>query len=83
VEDPCDSTIKRSKSGGSEVQCDRWPSNLIVNHVPAPRQQAHADEDFRMLATTLGADPFIGRLLTGRVESGTLRVGATVPPRIP
>jgi len=51
---------------------------LVVNHVPKPRQIAHQDEDFRMLATTLGADPFIGRLLTGRVESGTLKVGATV-----
>ncbi|WP_397543171.1 translational GTPase TypA [Roseovarius salis] len=52
--------------------------DLIVNHVPAPRQLARADEDFRMLATTLGADPFLGRVLTGRVESGRLKVGATV-----
>ncbi len=52
--------------------------NLIVNHVPAPKQQKHADEDFRMLATTLGSDPFVGRILTGRVESGRLRVGQTV-----
>ncbi|MDQ2093102.1 translational GTPase TypA [Rhodalgimonas zhirmunskyi] len=52
--------------------------NLIVNHVPAPKQQAHAHEDFRMLATTLGADPFVGRILTGRVESGRIKVGATV-----
>jgi GTP-binding protein len=51
---------------------------LIVRHVPPPRQQKHQDEPFRMLATTLGADPFVGRLLTGRVESGTLKVGATV-----
>ncbi|MFV0360007.1 translational GTPase TypA [Tropicimonas sp.] len=51
---------------------------LIVNHVPAPRQVKHKDDDFRMLATTLGADPFIGRTLTGRIESGTIRVGATV-----
>ncbi|MFP4326951.1 MAG: translational GTPase TypA [Paracoccaceae bacterium] len=51
---------------------------LIVNHVPRPRQQARADEDFRMLATTLGADPFLGRILTGRVETGRLKVGATV-----
>jgi GTP-binding protein len=51
---------------------------LIVNHVPAPKQIAHVDEDFRMLATTLGADPFVGRLLTGRVESGRLKVGQTV-----
>ncbi|MFD0857959.1 translational GTPase TypA [Roseovarius aquimarinus] len=51
---------------------------LIVDHVPAPKQVKRQDEDFRMLATTLGADPFVGRLLTGRVESGKLRVGATV-----
>jgi GTP-binding protein len=30
--------------------------NLVINHVPPPKQLAHADEDFRMLATTLGAD---------------------------
>ncbi|WP_428516127.1 translational GTPase TypA [Roseovarius sp.] len=52
--------------------------DLIVNHVPAPKQVKKADEDFRMLAVTLGADPFVGRLLTGRVESGRLKVGATV-----
>ena len=52
--------------------------NLVVNHVPAPRQLARADEDFRMLATTLGADPFLGRTLTGRVESGHVRTGQTV-----
>ncbi|MBF9044846.1 translational GTPase TypA [Rhodobacterales bacterium HKCCE4037] len=52
--------------------------NLIVNHVPRPKQIAKQDDDFRMLATTLGADPFVGRLLTGRVESGRLKVGQTV-----
>ena len=52
--------------------------DLIVEHVPAPAQMAHRDEPFRMLATTLGADPFIGRILTGRVEAGTLKAGETV-----
>ena len=52
--------------------------NLVVNHVPAPRQIKHQDEPFTMLATTLGSDPFVGRALTGRVETGTLKVGATV-----
>ena len=52
--------------------------DLIVNHVPKPKQLAHQDEPFRMLATTLGSDPFIGRTLTGRVESGKLQTGATV-----
>jgi len=52
--------------------------DLVLKHVPAPRQLAAMDEPFRMLATTLGADPFIGRILTGRVESGTLKAGETV-----
>jgi len=52
--------------------------DLVVEHVPAPAQQARAAEPFTMLATTLGSDPFIGRLLTGRVESGTLKAGDTV-----
>ena len=52
--------------------------DLIVAHVPAPAQVARRAEPFRMLATTLSADPFIGRILTGRVEAGTLGVGATL-----
>ena len=52
--------------------------DLVLSHVPAPRQVADRDLPFRMLATTLGADPFIGRILTGRVESGTLRAGQTI-----
>ncbi|MFT4149586.1 MAG: translational GTPase TypA [Paracoccaceae bacterium] len=52
--------------------------DLIVRHVPAPKQVARAAEPFQMLATTLSADPFIGRILTGRVESGTLTVGTTL-----
>ena len=51
---------------------------MIVDRVPAPKQVAAQDAPFSMLAVTLGADPFIGRLLTGRVESGTLRAGANV-----
>ncbi len=52
--------------------------DLIVRHVPAPAQIARRAEPFRMLATTLSADPFIGRILTGRVESGTLKTGETI-----
>ncbi|ALI54586.1 translational GTPase TypA [Celeribacter marinus] len=52
--------------------------NLVLNHVPAPKQLKKQNEPFTMLATTLGADPFLGRLLTGRVETGTLKTGATI-----
>ena len=52
--------------------------DLIVDYVPAPAQIEKRDEPFSMLATTLGHDAFIGRLLTGRVETGTLKAGETV-----
>ena len=52
--------------------------DLIINHVPPPRQAEHIEDDFRMLATTLGGDPFVGRILTGRIESGIIKVGSTV-----
>ena len=72
------------RSGWADAELDGQRKNLdalfrlIVNHVPAPKQRARMDDDFTMLATTLGSDPFIGRVLTGRVESGTLKAGATV-----
>ncbi|MBZ0129506.1 MAG: translational GTPase TypA [Rhodobacteraceae bacterium] len=52
--------------------------DLIVEHVHAPRQVVAMDQPFRMLATTLGGDPYLGRILTGRVESGTLKAGTTI-----
>ena len=52
--------------------------DLVMRHVPAPAQIARRHEPFQMLATTLSADPFIGRILTGRVEAGTLRAGETI-----
>ena len=42
----------------------------IVNHVPAP--DADPDGPFRMLATLLDRDNFVGRVLTGRIASGKL-----------
>jgi GTP-binding protein len=52
--------------------------DLIVRHVPPPKQQAHDTEPFRMLATTLSADPYLGRILTGRVEAGRIGNGTTL-----
>ena len=52
--------------------------DLIVRHVPAPAQIARQDEPFSMLATTLSADPYLGRILTGRVESGKITTGASL-----
>jgi GTP-binding protein len=43
---------------------------LIVKHVPQPVVEEGA---FRLLATTLEADPYLGRVLTGRIRSGSVR----------
>src|SRR5216684_213978 len=45
--------------------------DLILRHVPAPTIEA--DKPFRMLVTTLESDSFLGRILTGRIQSGTVR----------
>ncbi len=48
----------------------------IVEHVPAPA----CDETgpFRMLVTTLEADPFVGRILTGRILSGKIKTNQMI-----
>jgi GTP-binding protein len=52
--------------------------DLIVRHVRPPAQIGRGGEPFRMLATTLSADPYIGRILTGRIESGRIAAGTTL-----
>jgi GTP-binding protein len=50
----------------------------IVEHVPAPEAEARGAEAARLLAVLIEADPFLGRLLTGRVESGRLAPGMAI-----
>ncbi|MBI1188109.1 MAG: translational GTPase TypA [Alphaproteobacteria bacterium] len=50
----------------------------IVARVPDPEPIARRDQPFTMLATILESDPFLGRLLTGRIESGAVKPGDTV-----
>jgi GTP-binding protein len=44
---------------------------VIADHVPPPT--AERDAPFSMLVTTLEADPFLGRILTGRISSGSVK----------
>src|SRR5690606_24639882 len=44
-------------------------------HVPKPTVEPGP---FRMLATTLEADPYLGRLLTGRISAGSVKAGSSV-----
>ncbi|HVJ51444.1 MAG TPA: translational GTPase TypA [Aliidongia sp.] len=49
---------------------------LIVRHVPPAVGDTEAP--FSMLATTLEADPYLGRVLTGRIMSGVAKVNMPV-----
>jgi GTP-binding protein len=48
----------------------------IVSHVPAPGLDPEGE--FKMLATLLDRDPFLGRILTGRIEAGRLNVNMPI-----
>ncbi len=52
--------------------------DLIVAHTPPPAAAAHVGEPARLLAVLIEADPYLGRLLTGRVESGRLTPGMAI-----
>ena len=49
---------------------------LIISHVPLP--SLDRDAPFSMLVTLLESDPFLGRILTGRVESGIADINMPV-----
>jgi len=50
--------------------------DLILAHVPAP--EVDLDAPFAMGAAILESDPFLGRILTGRVAQGVARVNSPV-----
>jgi GTP-binding protein len=44
--------------------------DLVVKHTPAPKVE---EGGFRMLGTLLEANPYLGRIITGRVFSGSVK----------
>ncbi|MFN3573132.1 translational GTPase TypA [Phenylobacterium sp.] len=52
--------------------------DLIVDHVPPPKAEARKDEPFQILSVLIESDPFLGRLLTGRIESGKAVPGMAI-----
>jgi GTP-binding protein len=49
--------------------------DLVQSYVPAP---AVEDGPFRMIVTTIEANPFLGRVLTGRIRSGSVKANQSV-----
>jgi GTP-binding protein len=52
----------------------------VLIDVPKPKPLAKAGDDFpfAMLVTTLEADPYLGRILTGRIEQGALTINRNI-----
>ncbi|OPZ78703.1 MAG: GTP-binding protein TypA/BipA [Alphaproteobacteria bacterium ADurb.Bin438] len=50
--------------------------NVVMNHVPAPL--CFPEAPFSMLVTTLEMDPFVGRILTGKIYSGQIKLNSTM-----
>lgn len=48
----------------------------IISHIPGPK--IDVNKPFTMLATTLESDNYLGRILTGKIETGTVHVGQSV-----
>jgi GTP-binding protein len=48
---------------------------LVLKHVPPAKVE---DGPFRMLGTIMEANPYLGRLITGRISSGTVKPNQTV-----
>jgi GTP-binding protein len=74
--------IASAKEGWAGEDMSAQGTNLeplfaqIVEHVPEPT--VDPDAPFSMLATTLEADPYLGRILTGRIESGSVAANQNV-----
>ncbi|MCT7376515.1 translational GTPase TypA [Chelativorans salis] len=49
--------------------------DLVLKHVPEP---SVAEGPFRMIGTILEANPFLGRIITGRIASGTVKPNQAV-----
>ncbi|MBN9511569.1 MAG: translational GTPase TypA [Alphaproteobacteria bacterium] len=50
--------------------------DLVLRHVPPPAVDAAAP--FAMVASIMEYDPYLGRVLTGRIEQGTARLNMSV-----
>ncbi len=49
--------------------------DLILKHVPPAKTE---EGSFRMLGTLLEANPFLGRMITGRITSGSVKPNQTI-----
>jgi GTP-binding protein len=51
--------------------------NKIIEHVPTPHD-VDPTAPFKLLVTMMQRDPYLGRIVTGRIESGTVKLNQAV-----
>ena len=72
------------KNGWATMDMDKPNDNLaplfdlIVRHVPEPKVVENKDKPFQILSVLIENDPFLGRLLTGRIQSGKATPGMAI-----
>jgi GTP-binding protein len=64
-------SMERPEDGGSLTPL----FDLVLDHVPEPTV---AEGPFRMIGTILEANPFLGRIITGRIHSGSIKPNQSV-----
>ncbi|MEQ8308645.1 MAG: translational GTPase TypA [Hoeflea sp.] len=64
-------SMERPDDGGSLTPL----FDLVLDHVPEPTV---AEGPFRMIGTILEANPFLGRIITGRIHSGSIKPNQSV-----
>ncbi|MCO6391435.1 translational GTPase TypA [Aliihoeflea aestuarii] len=64
-----DGWMAESPEGPKETRLEPL-FDLVLKHVPEPTVEPGP---FRMIGTILEANPFLGRIITGRIASGTLK----------
>jgi GTP-binding protein len=65
--------MAETPTGGQDTMAPLF--DMIVRHFKSPVVE---EGPFRMLVTTIEANPFLGRVLTGRVRSGSVKANQTV-----
>lgn len=75
-EDQLDFNVLYGSGKQGWISCDESPTSdmsalldMVVSHIPPPSVGAG---EFTMLATMIESDPYLGRLLTGKITSGTV-----------
>ena len=70
--------VKGWVSATADTQADDCSDllDLVVKHVPAP--DSDADKPFSMLATIMEKDDYVGRMATGRIYTGRVKVGQSI-----